>query len=305
MENIGILKQALPYFRVYKNKTFIVKLGGELIQNRDVLDDIAQDISLLHMVGIKTIVVHGGGPQADELAKKLGITPKIIEGRRVTDEDSLEVTKMVFAGKINHEILTILSKHGSKSVGLSGIDGDVIVAKRRAPMEVVDKETGQKDNIDFGHVGDIQSINTDLLEILLENSYIPVIASIADDREGHILNINADTVASRIAVAIKAYKYINMTNVRGILKDIENPESRISYISQKDALHLIEEGTIQGGMVPKIETCVWAVENGVKRVHILNGFEKNSLLHEVFTKKGNGTMILTDEDIEEYLKSGF
>lgn len=304
MENIGILKQALPYFRVYKNQTFVVKLGGELIQNRDVLDDIAQDISLLHMVGIKTIVVHGGGPQANELAKKLGITPKIVEGKRVTDEDSLEVTKMVFAGKINHEILTILSKYGSKSVGLSGIDGDVIVAKRRPPMKIVDKETGQKDNIDFGHVGDIQKINTELLEILLENSYIPVISSIADDGEGHILNINADTVASRIAVAVKAYKYINMTNVRGILKDIENPESRISYISQKDALRLIEEGTIQGGMVPKIRTCVWAVENGVKRVHILNGFEKNSLLHEVFTKKGNGTMILTDEEIEEYLKSG-
>ncbi|KPJ87304.1 MAG: hypothetical protein AMS17_08850 [Spirochaetes bacterium DG_61] len=305
MENIHILRQALPYIRKYKNQLFVIKLGGELVQGAEVLDDIAQDISLLHQIGIKVILVHGGGPQATELSEKLGISPKIIEGRRVTDEAVLEVAKMVFAGKINHEILTMLKKYGAKSVGLSGIDGDIIVAKRRAPVELVDEKTGKKNNIDFGHVGDIVSINTELPEVLLSHQYIPVIASLADDSEGNILNINADTVASHIAGAMRAYKYITMTNVGGILRDINDPDSRISYISQNEALTLIREGVIQGGMIPKIRECIWAVENNVRRVHILNGFEKNSLLLEVFTKRGNGTMILSDREIEEYLRTGF
>jgi acetylglutamate kinase len=305
MKDIGILKQALPYLREYKGKIFVIKLGGELLQDRAVIDDIAQDISLLHQVGIKVVVVHGGGPQANEISRKLGITPKIVEGRRVTDEEALEVTKMVFAGKINHEILTILRKYGSKSVGLSGIDGDVIAAKRRAPVEVLDKATGIKNNIDFGWVGDIESVNAELLYILLDKSYTPVISSIADDGEGNILNINADTVASRIAVALQAYKYITMTNVNGILKDRNNPKSRISYISYTDASGLIEKGIAEGGMIPKIEQCVWAVKNGVKRVHILNGCVRDSLLQEVFTKEGIGTMILGDEEIEGYKKTGF
>lgn len=305
MENIGILKQALPYIRRYKNKIFVIKLGGELAEKTELLDEIAQDISLLHQIGVKVILIHGGGPQATELSERLGIKQKFHEGRRVTDEATLEVTKMVYAGKINHEILTVLRKHGAKSVGLSGIDGDVIIAQKRAPVEFVDKETGVKNNVDFGHVGDITSINTELLEILLEKEYIPVISSIATDGEGNILNINADTVASSIAVSLKAYKYITMTNVAGILKDINDPESRVSYISQKTARKMIDEGTIKDGMVPKIRECIKAVENSVKRVHILNGFEKNSLLSEVFTRKGNGTMILNDLEIEEYERSGF
>jgi len=305
MEDIGILKQALPYFREYKGKIFVIKLGGELAQKPEVIDGIAQDVSLIHMVGIKTVLVHGGGPQANELSERLGITPKIVEGRRVTDEEALEVTKMVFAGKINHEILTLLRKHGSKVVGLSGIDGDVIVAKRREPVAVVNRATGKRNNVDFGHVGDIKTVNVELLETLLAESYIPVISSIADDGEGHILNINADTVASKIAVALGAYKYITMTNVSGILRKRNDAGSRISYISQKDAEGLIEDGTVEGGMVPKVRMCVWAVEHGVKRVHILNGFEPDSLLQEVFTKKGIGTMILKVDDVEEYKRSGF
>ncbi|MFW6181814.1 MAG: acetylglutamate kinase, partial [Spirochaetota bacterium] len=291
MENIGILKQALPYIRQYKGKTFVVKIGGELVQDLAVLDDMAQDISLLHQIGIRIILIHGGGPQATELARKLGIAPRIIEGRRVTDEETLEVTKMVFAGKINHEILTVLRKHGAMSVGLSGIDGDVVIARRREPVEVVDRETGARDNVDFGHVGDIVSINEQLLRVLLDNGYIPVISSLADDGQGNILNINADTVASRIAVAVQAYKYITMTNVGGILTDLDDPSTRISYISQKQARELIENGTIRGGMVPKIRECIHAVENGVKRVHILDGTVADSLLIEVFTRTGNGTMI--------------
>jgi acetylglutamate kinase len=305
MERISILRQALPYIRRYKNRIFVIKLGGELVQNDEILDFIAQDISLLYQIGIKIIVIHGGGPQATELSKKLGITQKIIEGRRVTDEETLEVTKMVFAGKINHEILTMLRKHGAKSVGLSGIDGDVIIAKKRGPVEYIDEKTGVKNNIDFGHVGDILHINTELLETLLEKLYIPVISSIADDGEGHILNINADTVASRIAIALKAHKYITMTNVGGILRDVNDPSSKISYLSQVDARRMIEEGVIKGGMVPKIKECIRAVESGVARVHILNGFEKDSLLLEVFTSKGKGTMILNEREIEEYRSSGF
>jgi acetylglutamate kinase len=305
MEQVGILRQALPYIRQYKGKTFVIKIGGELVQDVSVLDDMAQDVSLLYQIGIRVILVHGGGPQATALSKRLGISTKIIEGRRVTDEETLEVTKMIYAGKINHEILTMLRKHGAKSVGLSGIDGDVIIAKRRNPVEFVDRETGAVGSIDYGHVGDITAINTELLEILLDKSYIPVISSLADDGEGHMLNINADTIASRIAVAVHAYKYITMTNVRGILRDREDTESTISYISQKDAKSLIEDGTIQGGMVPKLRECIHAVEHGVKRVHILSGVEKNSLLVEVFTSKGGGTMILSDDEIEEYISTGF
>jgi acetylglutamate kinase len=304
MENVAILTQALPYIRKYKNKIFVVKLGGELAQREDILDDIAQDISLLYQIGIKLIIVHGGGPQATELSEKLGITPKFFEGRRITDQATLEVTKMVFAGKINHEILTMLRKHGAKSVGLSGIDGDVIIATRRPPVEVVNRETGEKDNVDYGLVGDITKINAELLHILLENDYIPVISSLADDGEGHILNINADTVAARIAVAIRADKYITMTNVGGILRNVGDPESRLSAVSKGEALKLIDEGVIKGGMIPKIKECVRALELGVSRVHILNGLEKNSLLLEVFTKKGNGTMIVSDSEYEEYLRSG-
>jgi len=305
MENIGILKQALPYIRQYKGRTFVVKIGGELVQDLAVLDDMAQDISLLHQIGIRIILIHGGGPQATELAKKLGIAPRIVEGRRITDEETLEVTKMVFAGKINHEILTVLRKHGAMSVGLSGIDGDVVIARRREPVEVVDRETGARDNVDFGHVGDIVSINVELLRVLLDNGYIPVISSLADDGQGNILNINADTVASRIAVAVQAYKYITMTNVGGILTDLDDPSTRISYISQKQARELIENGTIRGGMVPKIKECIHAVENGVKRVHILDGTAADSLLIEVFTRTGNGTMILSDSEIQEYVSTGF
>jgi acetylglutamate kinase len=304
MENVALLRQALPYIRKYKNKTFVIKLGGELVQQREILDDIAQDVSLLFQIGIKILLVHGGGPQATELSEKLGITPRFFEGRRITDEATLEITKMVFAGKINHEILTMLRKYGAKSVGLSGIDGDVVIAKRRAPVEVVNRETGERDNIDYGHVGDITKINAELLNILLENNYIPVISSLADDGEGNILNINADSVASQVAVSVRADKYVTMTNVGGILRDLADPGSRISAISKGEALKLIEDGTIKGGMIPKIKECIRAVDMGVNRVHILNGLNKNSLLIEVFTKKGNGTMIVSDSEYAEYLKSG-
>ncbi len=305
VESIGILKQALPYIRRYKGKTFVIKLGGELIQNTEVIDEITQDISLIYQIGIKIILIHGGGPQATELSKKLGISPKIIGGRRITDEETLEVVKMIFAGKLNHEILTLLRKHGAKSVGLSGIDGDIVVAKRRPPVAISNDETGEKNEIDFGHVGDIVSINTELLEILLQQNYIPVISSIADDGMGNILNINADTIASHIAAAVKADKYITMTNVPGLLKNPEDPSTKISYISVRDIKKLMKEGIIKGGMIPKIKECLYALEQGVSRVHILNGFEKNSLLKEVFTNIGTGTMILRDEDIEEYIKTGY
>ena len=304
VEDIGLLKEALPYIRRYKGKTFLIKLGGNLIQEPNIIDEMAQDLSLIYQIGIKIIIIHGGGPQATELSKKLGISPKIVDGRRITDEGTLEVVKMTFAGKINHEVLTLLRKYGAKSVGLSGIDGDIIVAKRRPPVSYNDKETGKKGKLDFGHVGDIVDINTNLIEILLRENYIPVISSLADDGNGHILNINADTIASHIAVAVKADKYITMTNVPGILKNSRDQSTKISYISKEKIKKYIEDGTIKGGMIPKINECIYALEHGVSRVHILNGLEKNSLLREIFTNVGTGTMILREEDVDEYIEAG-
>jgi len=301
MKDVGILKQALPYFRRYKNKTFVIKLGGGILKDKKSLDNIAQDISLLYQIGIKVIVVHGGGYQATELSKKLGIIPKIIEGRRITDEKTLEVVKMVLAGKINHEILTVLKKYGVKCVGLSGIDGNIIKAKRREPVKHINEKTGKMDNLDFGYVGDITGINNELIMTLLEHEYMPVVSSLGDDGQGNILNINADTVASNIAISIKAFKLIIMTDVNGILSNPEDSTSTLYYVSREDILKLIKEGMIRGGMLPKINESLEAVENGVKRVHIINGSTENALLIEIFTNRGVGTAILADgEQAEDY-----
>lgn len=291
MLDVSILLQALPYIREFREKLFVVKFGGEITREREHLEAIAGDLTLLSLVGIKIIAVHGGGPQANELSELLGFKPQLVQGRRVTDERALEVVKMVFAGKINVEILSSLRKHGGRGVGLSGVDAAIVKARRRPITTVVDKE-GEQREVDFGYVGDILSVDGDLLTTLVGRGFIPVVSSLACDDDGTVLNINADTIAAEIAVACNAEKLVSMTTVPGIYKDFATKAEIHSVLSAADARALMKDGTIGEGMLPKVDACARAVEGGVREAHIINGLTRHSLLMEIFTKKGIGTMIL-------------
>ncbi len=301
MDDVRILTQALPYMKAHKGRTFVVKLGGELIEDGEVLASLARDLALAHHVGIRLAVVHGGGPQATDLSKRLGLTPKFFEGRRITDADTLEVAKMVFAGKISVDLLGALRREGLRAVGFSGVSGNVIEAVRREPKEVTDPETGENRTIDFGHVGDIREVRVDLLETLLDAGYVPVLSSLGADREGRVMNINADTVAVAVAVALGADKLLVLTNVPGVLRHPGDPASVISALTAKEAEALAREGTLRGGMIPKVLNLVDAVRRGVARTHILSGTAEHGLLTELFTKEGCGTMITLEEEHERYL----
>jgi acetylglutamate kinase len=289
--DVNILRQALPYMRQHRKKTMVVKLGGHLVKDRVALDHVASDIALLHHVGARICVVHGGGPQATELQEKLGVEPQFVEGRRITDDATLEVVKMVFAGKINLEMLSALRAHGLKAVGLTGVSGGLIRARRREVREVQDAVTGERKALDYGHVGDIQGVDTSLLTVLMDSGYVPVVASLGADARGNILNINADNVALEMAVDLKADKFLNMTQVPGVMRDLEDPDSLLTDLTADQSEALVREGVVKGGMIPKVRTCVQAVRRGIPRAHILNGLEPHAILLELFTVKGTGTMI--------------
>ncbi|MHC4549062.1 MAG: acetylglutamate kinase [Planctomycetota bacterium] len=299
--DVTTLLQALPYLRRHKGATFVIKCGGEVARDRAALDLLAQDVALCAHVGIRTVVVHGGGPQATELAQKLGHTPTIVQGRRVTDDATLEVAKMVFAGQINVDILGVLRRHGVQPVGVSGVDGDLIHAQRRPATEVTDPATGERREVDFGHVGDITEVNTRLLGKLLDDGYVPVLSSLGSDDAGNIFNINADTVAAHVAMDMRADKLLLLTNAPGLLADPRDPASLISHVSARRCEEMLASGAVQGGMVPKITTLVQAVRGGVRRAHILDGKAPHSLLLELFTKDGTGTMVTTREEEKRYL----
>ncbi len=301
MNDVRILMQALPYFRAHRGKTFLVKVGGALVADRAALADLAKDLALLASVGIRLTVVHGGGPQATEMAGRLGLEAKFVEGRRVTDEATLEVTKMVFSGKINLEILAALRGEGLRAVGLSGVSGDLLHARRRAPTEYRDDETGETKLVDMGHVGDIDSVDTTLLRELMDSGHVPVVSPMAADQDGNFLNINADTVATRFASDLPADKFLLMTNVDGVLRDPADPESLISALSATEAESLIDSGAIGKGMIPKVRNAIEAARAGVARVHILNGGRAHTLLLELFTKTGAGTLITREEERQRYL----
>jgi len=304
VNDIGILKQALPYLRHHKKSTMVVKLGGEIAANPTALRSLAEDISLLTHVGIRLVVVHGGGPQATEMQKRLGLEPVMVGGRRVTDEATLDVAKMVFAGKINTDMLSALRAQGVSAVGLSGVDGDVLHAVKRPPTEVVDPATGAKTIVDYGHVGDVTRVDTSLLRLLLENKYVPVISSLASDGDGNILNVNADTVASVIAKDLQAAKLVILTGVPGLLRDKGDPASLVSRITTDEARAAMKDGTVSGGMLPKLKALVDAVDGGVGRGHILSGTEPGALLLELFTSKGSGTLIAEPDDVSEIVDGG-
>lgn len=300
-KEIATLLQALPYIRHHKGATFIIKCGGEIARDPEALDLLARDMALISHVGVRVVVVHGGGPQATELSKRLGHEPNIVQGRRVTDDDTLEVAKMVFAGQINTNILGALRRHGILPVGVSGVDGDLIHAVRRPATEMQDPETGEKRTVDFGHVGDIERVNTRLLRKLLDEGYVPVLASLGADNKGNIFNINADTVAARVAADLGANKLILLTTAPGLLADPEDASTLVSHISAAKCEKMLGTGAIRGGMIPKLTTLVEAVRGGVPRAHILDGTASHALLVELFTKDGTGTMVTTRDEERRYL----
>ncbi len=303
LDSIMTLKHAIPYIRLYKGKTFVVKVGGNILQRVDVLDSITEDITLLHQVGIRIVMVHGGGPQATEMCKKLGIEPTIVAGRRVTDAATLEVAKMVYAGSLNIDILTSLRGHQTPAVGISGVDGNLITARRR-PKKMVEPTPGSPAiEVDFGFVGDIETVNPAFLDHLLNGFSIPVISSLACDDEGTLYNINADTVAQSVAVALKAEKLLVLTDIDGLLRDVKNPNSLVSYTDIEEVEQLRHKGALSGGMLPKVEACIAALKGGVRRTHLLNGTKPGALLLEVFTNAGCGTMIIDRRERETYQKT--
>ena len=290
-EKLDLLREALPYIQRFKNNVFVVKLSGKVTEDQDQLNSLAEEMTLCQQVGIHIAVVHGGGKQLTTIAERLGISQRIVNGRRVTDAETLEVAKMVFAGQINTDIVSALRRSGAETVGLSGLDGNIIHARRREIQRVLNQETGEVETIDYGHVGDIVEINARLLKLLLDNGYIPVISSLGADEQGNVYNINADTIAAEIAVRLQAEKLILLTDVDGILRDRDDPSSRISRVTVEEAERLVRERIVSSGMLPKIAAIAHLIRRGVRSAHIINGSKRNALLHEVFTDEGAGTMV--------------
>ncbi len=290
-EKLNILREALPYIQRFKGKTFVVKFSGKVTEDKENLASLAEELALLHQVGIRLCVVHGGGKQLNELAERLGVVQTVVNGRRVTDDETLELAKMIFAGKINTEILASLRRRGIEAVGLSGVDGNIVHAVRRPPKDVLNRATGERETIDYGHVGDVLEINDRLLQVLLDKDYLPVVSSLGADDAGQIYNINADTVATEIAVCLQAEKLVMLTDVGGIYLSPDKPETKISRLSIEQAEELIDNGVTTGGMIPKLQNITDLLKRGVKSAHIISGTTCNALLSEVFTNSGTGTMI--------------
>jgi len=288
---LDLLREALPYIKRFKGKTFVVKFSGKVTEERERLISLAEELALMHQVGIRICVVHGGGKQLSELAALMGVEQTIIEGRRVTDDATLEMAKMIFAGKINTDILSALRHRGVEAVGLSGVDGNIVHAERRPPKEIMNRETGESEHVDFGHVGDIIQIDARLLMVLLDHGYLPVISSLGADAEGTVFNINADTIAAEIAIQLKAEKLVLLSDVDGIYVHAGEPETKLSRLTADEAKELIANGTATGGMLPKLQSILELLSRGVKSAHIIDGTSRNALLAEVFTDKGTGTMI--------------
>lgn len=291
-EKLDLLREALPYIQRFKGKTFVVKFSGKVTEDKDNLASLAEELALLHQVGIRVCVIHGGGKQLTELAQKLGVVQTVIEGRRVTDDDTLDLAKMIFRGKINTEILAALRRRGIHAVGLSGVDGGVVKAVRRPPKEITDKETGETQTVDYGHVGDIVEVDSRLIELLLSDDYLPIISSLGADDDGRVFNINADTIAAEIAVSLRAEKLILLSDVNGIYLDANDKSTKLTSLTAADALGLIDSGRATGGMIPKLQSLVSLLERGVNSAHIISGSRRNALLSEVFTDKGTGTMLI-------------
>ena len=276
-----ILTQALPYIQNYYNKVVVVKYGGNAMINEERKMQVMEDIVLLSLIGVKVVLVHGGGPEISDMLGKIGKKSEFVDGLRVTDKETVEIVQMVLAGKVNKTLVNLLEVNGGKAMGISGMDGHLIEA------EMKDER--------LGYVGKITKINVEPITDLLEKGYIPVVSTIGCDMKGNVYNINADTAASQIAGAMHAESLISMTDIAGILRDKDDPSTLIPMIDIWDAAKLYGEGVISGGMIPKVECCIDAVRRGVKKVFILDGRIPHSILIEMLTDEGAGTMVVADK----------
>ncbi|HEX2226619.1 MAG TPA: acetylglutamate kinase [Candidatus Binatia bacterium] len=282
-----VLMETLPYFRRFYGKTFVIKYGGHAMADEELKESFAQDIVLLKYVGINPVIVHGGGPQIDQVLDKMGITSRYVRGMRVTDQETLDIVEMVLVGKVNKAIVNLINRHGGMAVGLSGKDGGLILARK---MNVTVSDNGKPPEIiDIGMVGEIVGINPLIIDSLDDNKFIPVIAPVGVGLEGETYNINADLVAGEVAEALHAEKLILMTDVEGV-KDKKS--ELLSTLTEKQARKLIQDGVVGAGMIPKVECCIEALKGGVGKTHIIDGRVKHAVLLEIFTKEGVGTEVV-------------
>ena len=280
-ERAEVLAQALPYIKKYNNEIIVVKYGGNAMVNEQIKEQVMTDIVLLWLIGVKVVLVHGGGPEINELMDKLGKKPEFVDGLRVTDKETVDIVQMVLAGKVNKNLVNLLEAKGGKAMGICGMDGRLIEAKTKDER--------------LGYVGEITKINIKPVEDLLERGYIPVISTLGCDRNGNAYNINGDTAAAYIAGALNAKRLIMMTDVSGILKDKDDPDTLIPEISLSEAEKLFENGIINGGMIPKVNCCIEAIHKGVDKVIIMDGRVPHSILMETLTNEGAGTMVMRDK----------
>ncbi len=283
IEKANILIESLPYIKDFFGKIIVIKYGGSAMTDTHLKDKVIEDIVLMKLVGMKPVVVHGGGPAISTMLKKTGKDSSFHNGLRITDPETMEITEMVLSGKVNKEISGLFQKHNIMAAGISGKDGNTIIAKK---VEV--------SGTDIGSVGEVETVNTRLITVLMDSNFIPVIAPVSSDLKGDTYNINADDAAAAIAGALEAEKLIYLTDTPGILSDVNNPDSLITKLTFDSADKLIESGIISGGMIPKISCSMNAVKEGVKAVHIIDGRIEHSILLEIFTNKGIGTLIKRD-----------
>ena len=279
-ERAKVLVQALPYIQKYAGKTVVVKYGGNAMINNDLKDAVMSDIVLMQLVGINVVLVHGGGPEISAMLKKIGKESQFVGGMRVTDEETIDIVQMVLAGKVNKDLVQLLEHHGGRAVGLCGLDGGMLTAEKLRSNEG-----------DLGYVGRIVDVNTDIIIDATRNGYVPIISTVAGGENGEVYNINADVAAARIAAKLDAIKLILMTDIRGLLRDKDDENTLIPVVNVSEVPSLKNQGIISGGMIPKIDCCVEAVRRGVNRAHILDGRIPHSILIELFSDEGIGTML--------------
>ncbi len=279
-ERAEVLTQALPHIQKYYGQIVVVKYGGNAMINESLKQQVMEDIVLLHLVGVKVVLVHGGGPEISELMSRLGKKAEFVDGLRVTDKETIDIVQMVLAGKVNKTLVNLIEMKGGKAIGISGMDGHLIQAK------VKDSR--------LGFVGDITKVNINPITDLLEKGYIPVVSTLGCDKEGNAYNINGDTAAARIAGALGAKRLIMMTDIAGLLRDKDDVSTLIPHVTISQAKKLFEEGVISGGMIPKVDCCIDAINHGVKKVIIMDGRVPHSILMELLTNEGAGTMVVGD-----------